>query len=180
MQDKTENLPAKYDKYTVGKVLGLKESIYFLTSHPATLIAGNGMGNFSSKLAFRATGLKINGTFPQRFTYCSPAFLNNHLSLYTYFFSKHADVHSIINNPASVYDQLLTEYGLLGLIAFPVYYAGFFLKQFKKLTYGLPLLIMLLAFFMVDYWFEQLSVAVLFELMMFINIKEYTPITINK
>ncbi len=179
MQNQPGHLLNRYDMHTAGKVLGLQESIHFMIAHPATIITGNGAGNFSSKLAFRATGLGIAGTFPQPFTYCSPAFLNNHLGLYIYFFSKHADSHSIINSPASVYDQLLTEYGLAGLIAFPVYYIGFFLKHFRKLTYGLPLMAILLAFFMVDYWFEQLSVVVLFELILFINIKENTHFIIN-
>ncbi|GAC1447895.1 MAG: hypothetical protein NVSMB7_08960 [Chitinophagaceae bacterium] len=175
MQQRASGFFNKYPTGIPGKILAFKESIHYLKDHPSRIISGNGTGNFSSKLAFRATGLQMAGRFPPQFRYCHPGFLNNHLALYAYFFSKHADSHSIIHNPGSVYDQLLAEYGLLGIIAFPVFYIGFFLRHLKKLTYGLPLLVMLLAFFMVDYWFEQLSIAVLFELMMFINIKEYTP-----
>jgi hypothetical protein len=71
---------------------------------------------------------------------------------------------------------LLTEYGLLGLLALPVFYVGFFLRHSKELSYGWPLLAILLAFFMVDYWVEQLSAVVLFELLLFVNIQENTPV----
>jgi hypothetical protein len=166
----------KYDEALPGKIIAFRQSCNFLRDHPKKIIFGDGMGNFSSKLAFRATGLKIAGGFPSKFIYCNPDFLSNHLSLYAYFFSKPAELHSIIHNPASVYDQLLTEYGLVGIAALPICYIGFFFRYLKKLSYGLPVLIMLLAFFLVDYWFEQVSIVVLFELMMFINIKEYTKL----
>lgn len=167
---------AHYEEGVPGKIIAAKQSYGFLKEHPAKIIVGAGAGNFSSKLAFRSTGLKMAGGFPAQLVYCNADFLNNHLQLYAWFFSHKADLHSIIHNPDGVYDQLLTEYGLLGLLAFAVYYTGFFLRNRKKLSYGLPLLIMLLAFFMVNYWFEQLSVVVLFELMMFINLKEYSLI----
>ena len=165
---------SKYDVGLPGKLIAFKESLDFFKEHRGKIICGNGTGNFSSKLAFRATGLKIAGGYPKNLVYNSPDFLNNHFSLYTYFFTKNAAAHSLINNPASVYDQLLTEYGLAGIAVFIIYYAGFFLKHLKVLSYGIPLLAMMLAVFMVDYWFEQLSIVVLFELMMFINIKENT------
>jgi len=157
-----------------GKLIAFKQSFSFLKEHPSRLITGDGMGNFSSKLAFRATGIKMSGGYPQKFIYCSRDFADNHLALYAAFFTKTAGSHSIIHSPASVYDQLFTEYGLLGLASFFIYYIGFFLRDIKKLSYGIPLLLMMLAAFTVDYWFEQLSIVVLFELMMFINIKENT------
>ena len=156
-----------------GKLIAFKQSFNFLKEHPARVITGVGAGNFSSKLAFRATGLKMAGGYPQRFIYCNPDFANNHLSLYVAFFTRAAGSHSIINSPASVYDQLFTEYGLLGLGAFMICYVGFFLRDIKKLTFGIPLLAITLAAFAVDYWFEQLSIIILFELMMFVNIKEH-------
>ena len=163
-----------YNKAVPGKMLALKESVHFLQKQPRKIITGDGAGNFSSKLAFRATGLKMAGAFPAQLTWCNADFLHNHLSLYAFFFTKHADSHSIIHSPASVYDQLLTEYGVLGLMAFLVFYAWFFFSRTKAGSYGLPLLIMMLAFFAMDYWFEQLSVVILFELMMFTNIKEHS------
>jgi hypothetical protein len=161
-----------YPEESAGKVQAIGQSLHFLKDHKDKILAGTGIGNFSSKLAFRATGLKMAGGFPVSLMYCNYDFLKNHLSLYTYFFTKQAESHSMIHSPANVYDQLLTEYGLLGLLALLFFYIGFFLRDIKKLTYGLPVTGILLSFFMVDYWFEQLSVVVLFELIMFINIKE--------
>jgi hypothetical protein len=163
-----------YSEGTLGKILALKQSYNFLKDHQTKIIAGNGIGNFSSKLAFKATGLKMAGGFPVGLTYCNPAFLNNHLNLYAHFYLKNAHSHSILHSPDSVYDQLATEYGFIGLLAFALYYVGYFLRDITKLSYGLPLIILLLTFFTVDYWFEQLSIVILFELMMFINMKENT------
>ena len=133
---------------------------------------GSGMGNFSSKLAFRTTGMKIAGGYPQKLKYMNADFVSNHLDLYLYYFTKADGLHSLINSPNSVYNQLLSEYGLLGLLAFFIFYLGFFIRQIKKLTYGIPLLFLLSGIFFVDYWFEQLSMVVFFELLIFLNIKE--------
>lgn len=162
-----------------GKVIAMKQTIGYLKQHPKKALTGDGMGNFSSKLAFKATGLGIAGGFPARYTYISSSFLTNHLDVYLTFFSKSEKFHSLINSPNSVYDQLLSEYGLLGLIAFIIFYAGYFLKHPKKLTYGIPLLVLMAGVFLLDYWFEQLSVIVLFELLLLVNIKETAPKTLS-
>jgi hypothetical protein len=163
-----------------GKAVSLLQTVKFLQHHPAKIIAGDGMGNFSSKLAFKATGLGFNGGYPAKYAYISNDFLLNHLDVYLNFFSKSSGLHSLTNSPYSVYDQLLAEYGLLGLLVFVVFYLGFFAKHYKKLTYGIPLLLMLLAILFVEYWFEQLSVIVFFELLLLLNIKETTkPATTN-
>jgi len=170
------NLPmAGQDSFKLslpGKITGWLQTINFFKQHPYKLISGDGIGNFSSKLAFRASGLGFAGGYPQKLTYIAPDFLSNHLDIYLNFFSKKSDVHSLANNPDSVYDQLLAEYGLLGLAAFLIYYLGFFLKHHKQLTYGLPVLILLLGTFFIEYWFEQLSVLLFFELLLLLNIKE--------
>lgn len=163
-----------FDGKTPGKLQAFKQTYSYLKTHPSKAAFGAGVGDFSSKLAFKATGLNIAGGYPAKWVYCNPAFLNNHLALYTHFFTQTAQSHSVVHNPASVYDQLLAEYGLFGFIMFLLFYVVYFLKDIKKITYGLPLLALLLAAFMVDYWFEQLSIVVLFELMMFIDIKEQT------
>jgi hypothetical protein len=155
-----------------GKVIGMIQSLNFLAQHPAKILTGDGVGNFSSKLAFRTTGLGFAGGFPNNLIYISREFLANHLDLYLNFFSKRTGLHSLTNSPFSVYDQLLTEYGLLGLVAFALFYIGFFIRDYKKLTYGIPLLVLLLSVLFIDYWFEQLSVIVFFELLLLLNIKE--------
>ncbi len=170
------NLPiakeANFKRGLPGKVTGALETLTFMQHEPAKLIAGDGIGNFSSKMAFRATGLGFEGEYPQKYAYISKDFLSNHLDIYLNFFSRRSGLHSLTNSPNSVYDQLLAEYGLLGLGVFLVFYLGFFMKQYKYLTYGLPLLLLLMAAFAIDYWFEQLSVVVFFELLLLLNIKE--------
>lgn len=158
-----------------GKALAAIQTIEFFKSHPLQLISGTGMGNFSSKLAFKTTALKIAGGYPARFTYVNPDFEKYHLALYLNYFTQQAGKHSLINTPNSTYDQLLSEYGLLGLTAFIFFYAGFFIKDIRRLTYGLPLLLFTAGLFFMEYWFEQLSVIVVFELLMFVNLKENTP-----
>lgn len=158
-----------------GKIIASLQTGRYLHQHPQYLLTGAGLGNFSSKMAFKATALEFAGGFPRRLAYINPDFFLHHLSLYTYFFSRRANAHSITNTPNSVYDQLLSEYGIVGLGSFFVFYIGFFLKQYKQLSYGLPLLFLLLNFLLIDYWFEQLSVIVLFELLLFLNLKEKEP-----
>jgi len=155
-----------------GKFIAIMQTLKFLYHHPVGLIAGLGIGNFSSKIAFRASGLGLRGGYPQNHTYINPAFLTNHLDVYINYFSKDVSLHSVSNNPFSVYDQLLSEYGLPGLLALIIFYLGFFAKQYHHLTYGIPILIFLAGIFFIDYWFEQLSAIVLFELMLFLNLKE--------
>ena len=155
-----------------GKLMATRQTSHYLRQHPLYFFTGTGLGNFSSKVAFKATALQVAGGFPQQLAYIHPSFAANHLSLYIYFFSKRANAHSIINTPNSVYDQLLSEYGLVGFIGFIVLYVGFFARHYQRLTYGIPLLALLLGFFFMDYWFEQLSIVVLFELLLFLNLKE--------
>jgi hypothetical protein len=155
-----------------GKVIAMQQTLSFLRYHPAKILTGNGIGNFSSKIAFKASGLGFAGKYPVRYAYISNSFLTLHLDVYLNFFTRTAGLHSLINSPNSVYDQLLGEYGLLGLLGFFICYIGYFLKHYKKLTYGIPLLILMMGVFFLDYWFEQLSVVVFFELMLLLNIKE--------
>ncbi len=159
---------------SAGKSLAFRQSYSFLKDHSNKILSGDGIGNFSSKLAYKATGLKMAGGFPPGLTYLNSDFLYNHFRLSAYFSLKPAESHSIIHSPASVYDQLLTEYGLIGIIAFAIYYLGFFGRHWKALTYGLPIIAVLLSFFLIDYWFEQLSIVILFELLMFLDMKEHS------
>jgi len=161
-----------YEVHLPGKIIGSIQTVNFLKTHPAKILAGSGMGNFSSKLAFKATGLDFSGGFPAKYIYISRNFLVNHLDVYLNFFSKRRELHSLTNSPFSVYDQLLAEYGLLGVAAFVIFYLGYFTKRLKNLTYGIPILVLMLAVFLTDYWFEQLSIVVFFELLLLLNIKE--------
>jgi len=163
-----------------GKVIGFIQTADFLRSHPDKLIAGDGIGNFSSKLAFRATGLGFAGGFPLHSLYVNKDFLLNHLDLYLNYFSRRTGFHSLINSPYSVYDQMLGEYGVLGLLAFVIYYLWFFARHYRKLTYGLPVILVAISAFFIDYWFEQLSVLVFFELLLMLNIKETVSLNTSR
>ena len=155
-----------------GKILALQETYRFFIHHPIKLFTGLGIGNFSSKLAFRVTAMKIAGGYPGKYSYINNDFKINHLNLFIFYFTRWDDLHSIANSPNSVYDQLWSEYGIAGLIAFFVLYLGFFVRRLNKSSYGFPVLLMMTGIFFVDYWFEQLSVVILFELILFLDIKE--------
>lgn len=155
-----------------GKAAGFLQTVSFFRAHLGKILTGTGIGNFSSKLAYRAVGAGFAGGYPSGDAYINRDFLINHLDLYLYFYSRQTSLHSISNSPSSVYDQLLAEYGLLGIILFIICYIGFFIRHYKKLTYGLPILFLMLAVLLTDYWFEQLSVMVFFELLLLLNIKE--------
>lgn len=161
-----------YEPHLPGKAIGFIQTTKFLKYHPARILTGSGMGNFSSKLAFKATGLNFSGGFPAKYIYISRDFLINHLDVYLNFFSKRRELHSLTNSPFSVYDQLLAEYGLLGVAVFLIFYLGYFIRNIKNLSYGIPIIVLMLAVFFIDYWFEQLSVVVFFELLLLLNIKE--------
>lgn len=164
-----------YKKLTLpGKAIGVLQTLNFLKQHPAKILTGDGIGNFSSKVAFKATGLGISGGYPIKYIYINNDFEVNHLDLYLNFFSKGPGSHSLTNSPFSVFDQLLAEYGLLGLFVFVAGYLWCFGKHYKTLTYGLPILVFATAILFIDYWFEQLSVMIFFELLLLLNIKETT------
>ncbi len=153
-----------------GKIIALRQTAGFLTGHPWKLFTGNGMGRFSSKLAFRSTALGIEGKYPLSLQTIDRDFRDLHLALYLFYFTGDAAAHSTLNTPDNVYDQLLSEYGLAGLALFVFLYIGFFARHRERLSYGLPLLIVMAAAFFTGYWFEQLSVVVLFEFMILLDI----------
>ena len=169
IEDSFSFVPSRQQSKWPGKLISYQETVQFLQAHPGKIALGNGAGRFSSKLAFRATSLDVSGGYPAAFRLIDPDFLRNHLSLFLYYFTKGAEHHSIMNTPNSVYNQMLGEYGLAGLAAMAIFYFGFFLRHFRRLTYGIPALLVLAAVFLTDYWFEQLSVVIVFELLLFLD-----------
>ena len=155
-----------------GKLIALQQTARFFMQEPAKILTGTGIGNFSSKLAFRVTSMKITGGYPERFSYINNDFKLNHLDLYLFYFTNKDNFHSILNSPNSTYDQLISEYGLVGLLSFFVFYFVFFAKRIKRGTYAIPLVLFTLGAFFVEYWFEQLSIIIFFELLLLLNIKE--------
>ena len=171
LSGKENSVAVKYP----GKIIAFKQTENYFCQNPSKIITGAGIGNFSSKLAFRSTALNIAGGYPEKYSYLNNDFKINHWDLYLYYFSKHDRIHSLVNSPFSIYDQLLTEYGLLGLLSFFIFYISFFARNLKYLTYGIPVLLIMMGAFFIDYWFEQLSVVIVFELLLLLNIKETTP-----
>lgn len=155
-----------------GKLISAQQTLSFFQRSPKKIITGNGMGCFSSKLAFRATALKLSGGYPEKISYINEDFANNHLAVFLYFFTKQRELHSVANTPDSVYNQLMGEYGLAGIAAFLIFYIFFFIKRLVKLIDAIPFLFIMISAFAFGYWFEQLSVVPFFELLMFLNIKE--------
>jgi hypothetical protein len=154
-----------------GKLLALAQTVEYLDTKKYSLF-GTGMGHFSSKLAFKTTGLNIAGGYPKKLIYIDPAFAKNHLALYLSYFTNQERYHSVINSPDSVYDQLLGEYGLAGIGALLFFYFGFFLNYQRSLSYGIPLMFLAAGLFFTGYWFEQLSVVFILELLLYLNIRE--------
>jgi hypothetical protein len=66
----------------------------------------------------------------------------------------------------------LAEYGLAGLLSFFLFYVAFFGGQLKKQAYAIPLFLFLLGVLSIEYWFENLSIVIFFELLVLLNIKE--------
>jgi hypothetical protein len=155
-----------------GKFISFLQTGLYLISSPGHLVFGSGVGNFSSKLAFRASGVRALGSYPAKYTYTAPEFRFNHLKTYLFYNNMEASKHSVVNYPYSVYNQLLGEYGLVGGLLFAVFYLGYFLVRRDRLSYGRYMLVVLLGFFAAEYWFEFFSLIVLFELFMLLNIKE--------
>jgi hypothetical protein len=166
-----DTMIASFSADRAGKWIAFVQLVSFLKKHPSKWLMGAGIGNFSSRTAFKVTGLNIAGTYPVKYRYIHPAFRDNHLFLYVYFYSKSEDKHSTTNTPDSTYFQLLGEYGLLGVLAFVALYAGYFLLRLRRLTFGLPVLLLLLGLFSAEYWFEQLSIVVLAEALLFIDLR---------
>ncbi|HEX4849261.1 MAG TPA: hypothetical protein VFV08_00580, partial [Puia sp.] len=118
------------------------------------------------------------GSYPKKYVYASPEFIHNHLITYLYYYEAEASKHSVLNYPFSVYNQIFGEYGLIGAVLFGLFYIGFYLKRFRLVTYGKYLILMMLAFFVTEYWFEFFSLVVLFELFIFLNLKENQQVSI--
>jgi len=156
-----------------GKLIAFRQSLELLKSDWRYMIFGSGPGNFSSKLSFRTSGMTtFAGSFPVKYIYMDPLFKSNHLRTYLYYATKDDEKHSILNFPNSVYNQLIGEYGLMGFLLFFFLYLGYFIRHHKILSYGFPLLIFMIAVFALDYWFEQLSIVILFELLMLLDMKK--------
>lgn len=170
--EKRDSLDKQYNWGNPGKFIAGKQLYHFFKTHQSRFLLGNGIGNFSSRIAFKATCLEIAGRYPSKFSYISPDFLDHHLYVYLYFHSQEQSKHEASNTPDTVYFQVLGEYGIVGGLCFLLWYFGFYLRRVRKLSYGLPILLLLAGAFFAEYWFEQFSIVIIFELLSFLDMKE--------
>ena len=155
----------------LGKPVSFVQTLDFSTRNAKNFMMGAGPGNFSSKFAFRALGLGTDGQWPKRFVYRSDEFTENHLKLWLYYQLQPPAEHSTLNAPNSFGNQLLGEYGFIGVRLFFFFYLWYFLKRYKLLSYGRVILPLMMVFLMTDYWFENLSVMIIFEAMMLLDLQ---------
>lgn len=156
-----------------GKVLYLQNTLAYIIQSPMHFLFGAGIGNFSSKMALKMTGLQLQGSYPDKYVYMSKPYFENTFYVFSYFWAKSQQARSSVNYPGSVYAQVLGEYGFLGAILFATLYLFYMLKLVRKTILKLPLLIALLLLFFFDYWFEMLTLTVFFELFMLIEYDSY-------
>ncbi|MBS1509604.1 MAG: hypothetical protein JST86_02090 [Bacteroidetes bacterium] len=169
--EQTDSLDKLYNWKHPGKWIAALQLVTFFKTHPNKILLGNGVANFSSRLAYKATGLNMAGQYPAKLKYIHPDFLNNHLLVYLHYHALDQSNHEASNTPDAAYFQVAGEYGAAGLI----FLAAFFLYFFRytgRQTYALPLLLLLAGSFFAEYWFEQFSIVVLFEILLFTHIKD--------
>ena len=166
-----DSLNKLYNWKRPGKFIAFNQLFDFYKKKPSKILLGNGIANFSSRLAFKATMLNIAGQYPGSFKYINYDFFINHLYLYLYFHSKEQSNHEASNTPDTVYYQLAGEYGMVGLAILVFLFFGFYLRRVKKNSMGLPILLLLAGSFFAEYWFEQFSIVILFELLFLLDIK---------
>lgn len=163
----------KFDFHkTPGKIISFQQVYDYLFSNWKSFLFGSGPGGFSSRLAFISSGIVDDSRILMALPfYENPDFTRNHKAIFKYLLFLDDKYHSITNLPFSWYNELLGEYGVVGLIIFIVFYLGFLFKRFKLLTFGKVLVALMLTFFLFDYWYERLSVMVLFEIIILLDIK---------
>jgi hypothetical protein len=157
---------------TPGKLIAFRQLLDWSKTHTGKIMTGNGLGNFSSKIAFRAAGIKTSGGYPDRFHYLHDDFRNGALFVYLDYASRDSKYHSVTNLPYSFYTQLPGEYGIAGFVCFLLFYLGYFFRGSQRNSYAIPVMLIMVAAFAVDYWFEQLSVVIVFEIFMLLDLKE--------
>ena len=155
-----------------GKIISFRQTANYLRSGPGALFFGAGAGSFSSRQAFITSGIVEDSRLLMKLPhYETSEFKNNHEAIFKYLMYRDDETHSITNLPFCWYNQMLGEYGLFGALVFVVFYCGYFLKRFRLLSYGKLLLPAMLMFFLFDYWYERLSVVIVFEILMLLDLK---------
>ncbi len=154
------------------KLISFIQTYEYATESPRNFMFGAGMGNFSSRIAFSAAG-EFVAWYPRKYLHRSAEFTKNHYTLWNADLILEVFQQGTANQPFSVYNQMLGEYGIIGLIFLFVFYLRFFFRNYSRLTYGAVLFLLMLAYFTLDYWFEYLTVTVILELMALLDLKRF-------
>jgi hypothetical protein len=148
------------------KLYATKQTLSFWVSDLRHFFLGAGIGNYSSKLALKMTGLGFEGSYPGSFTYANKDFIQHTFHTLMYIYTQPVSQHSVINTPRNIYNQLAGEYGLLGVLVIIFFYAGYIFSNWKLLWPGGIILVGFTALlFGFEYWFEAMSLTVVFELL---------------
>lgn len=159
-----ESTPGVLISYSQTKDLLLSDWRYFFI--------GAGTTEFSSRFAFINSKVVVDSRLLSILpAYESKLFKENHKAIYRYLQYAGDRTHSIIHLPTSGYNQLFGEYGIIGFLGFIFLYLGYFISKRKNLSYGIFIVILIIPLFAFDYWFERLSVMVLFEFIMLLDLK---------
>jgi hypothetical protein len=174
-----ENLSKKVfsNKNQARKIISFRKTTEHLFSSFDSFVFGAGGGKFSSRTAFLTSGDYV-GWYPKNYVYMSEKFEEGHYSLWNSELLKKPYMDGTANQPFSFYNKIFGEYGMLGFIAFLVLYMGKSIETFSSLTFGKTILLLMLSFFLLDYWFEYFTVILFYELFMQLDIKKKSDATI--
>lgn len=158
-----------------GKVMAVEQTMQYISSGIRPALFGAGMGNFSSLLAQKQSDIqqeqksRLFRLLPIRI---APEYAANHYAIEKRVYNLPTDWHSIQQLPASFLNQILGEYGLIGLLLFLYGYIFFILKRTPARSFLLPMALLLGYFLLFDYLFEYLSIVILFELFYILQRKQ--------
>lgn len=146
------------------KITSFEQTFDLSFSSWENFLFGIGMGNFSSRLAFIAAGEYVTW-YPKLLQRNPINFYRNHFQLWNYEILSIPFSDGTANQPFSVYNQFIGEYGLFGVgILFFFYFITIF-RSSKNYPQVKLLLFLLAGFMLLDYWFEFFSVIIIFELL---------------
>jgi hypothetical protein len=150
-----------------GKVIAFMETYAFIKQNPKNFLFGAGIGNFSSLLAKRQSDIQLaykSRLFKQLPLRISKTYYDNHYTIEKHVYNLSSDWHSIQHLPSSFANQIIGEYGIIGMFLFLIYYVGFILRRSKFSIVFFPMACLMGYYLLFDYLFEYISIVTLFEL----------------
>jgi hypothetical protein len=150
-----------------GKNLSFAETRKYAKSSISAFLFGAGPVRFSSLTAQKMAGYDSSRIFRKFLPeFSSPLYNGNHKLIVQARVESTDEYQSAINFPDSFYNQILGEYGFIGVFLFLIYYVWFFVKRIHYWTYGLWLSILLIPFAYFSYTFEPLAFIIIYEFLM--------------